>query len=98
MPTGISWIDDTVERADLPETADRESSALVLTRLLRRPVAAETLRRWPVPYRIVAGAAQYEIDDLISFARKAYNEAPLRWGARPPRRAAAPLIGAVDGA
>jgi hypothetical protein len=86
MSTGIPWIDEAVAGANLPKTADREGAALIMSRLLRRPVAPETLRRWPVPYRIVAGVAQYEIDDLTS-ARKIYEEAPLRQGTRSPRPA-----------
>ena len=80
--SGIPWLHAIAARANLPKTADREGAALILTELLGRPVAPETLRRWPIPYKIVANFAQYEIDGLIDFARRAYEEAPRRLGAR----------------
>jgi hypothetical protein len=78
--TGIRWVDAIVDKAGLPEAVDRESAALVMARLLRRPVAAETIRRWPVPYKLVAGTALYDPADLIAHARRAYAEAPPRRG------------------
>jgi hypothetical protein len=88
--SGIPWVDAIVVRAELPEAVDREAAALVLSRMLKRPVAAETLRRWPIPYKLVAGGALYAPDDLIAFARKAYEEAPPRRGSSQsaPRRSA----------
>jgi hypothetical protein len=96
MPSGIPWLDDIVDRAALPEAVDRGAAALVLARMLKRPVAAETLRRWPIPYKLVAGGALYAPDDLIAFARKAYEEAPPRRGSgrsasRRPTNAAPPV-------
>src|SRR4051812_18959172 len=83
MPAGtIPWLKAVEETAVLPKTADREGAALVLERMLRRPVSPETVRRWPIPYLVVAGVCQYSIADLVEYARKRFDEAPRRVGGR----------------
>jgi hypothetical protein len=77
-PTLIKWLDDIVEQSGIPRTADREGAALVLSGLYGRPVSPETVRRWPIPYKVIAGLAQYEIHDLIAHAKKVIDEAPVR--------------------
>ena len=80
--SGVPWLDAIVDEAKLPKAVDRGAAALILSLMLKRPVAAETLRRWPIKYKLVAGGALYAPDDLIAYARKAYDEAPLRRGGR----------------
>jgi hypothetical protein len=84
--TGVRWVDAIVDEADLPEVVDRESAALVMSRLLRRPVATETLRRWSIRYKLIAGKAFYEPEVLIAFARKAHDEALPRRSVRRSER------------
>jgi hypothetical protein len=88
--TRIGWLDAIVEQSGVPKTADREGAAFILSGLLGRPVSPESVRRWPIPYKVIAGLAQYEIPDLISHAKKVIDEAPVRCG-----RAA--LVGGGDG-
>jgi hypothetical protein len=77
-----SWLKEIVDSAALPSSLDREGAALALETLLGRPVSPETLRRWPIPYKLVAGCARYEVSDLIAHAKLQYENAPRRMGGR----------------
>ena len=76
------WLKQIIGAAGLPDSLDREGSALVLGKLLGRPVSSETLRRWPIPYKVVAGCARYEVSDLVAHAKSQYANAPRRMGRR----------------
>jgi hypothetical protein len=76
------WLKEIVEAAGLPHSLDREGAAIVEGKLLGRPVSPETLRRWPIPYKVVAGYARYAVSDLIAYAKAQYENAPRRLGAR----------------
>src|SRR5580704_1831776 len=76
------WLKKIVGAAGLPSSLNREGGAIALGKLLGRPVSPETLRRWPIPYKVVAGCARYEVSDLIAFAKAQYENAPRRMGQR----------------
>jgi hypothetical protein len=76
------WLEEIVERAALAKSVDREGAAIALRKLLGRSVSPETVRRWPIPYRVVAGCARYEVSDLIAYARLQYGSSPRRMGGR----------------
>jgi hypothetical protein len=76
------WLDELAERASLAGFVDREGAAIVLGKLFGRPISTETVRRWPIPYVVVAGCSRYEIKDLIEYARRQYDQAPRRIGGR----------------
>jgi hypothetical protein len=80
--TDQPWLREIVEHAALAKSIDREGAALALAKLLGRPISPETVRRWPIPYRVVAGCARYEVSDLIAYARLQYGTAPRRMGGR----------------
>ena len=80
------WLEEILGAADLPTSVDREGAALALANLLGRPISPETLRRWPIPYKVVAGCARYEVSDLIAHAKAEYANAPRRMGRRSLRR------------
>ena len=80
--TGQPWLEEIVERASLAKSIDRDGAAIALAKLLGRPVSPETVRRWPIPYKVVAGCARYEVSDLIAYARLQYVNAPRRMGGR----------------
>jgi len=79
------WLREIVDIAALPSSLDREGAALALAALLGRPISPETLRRWPVPYRVIAGCARYQVSDLIAHAKFQYENAPRRMGGRVAR-------------
>jgi hypothetical protein len=76
------WLTKIIGVAGLPESLDREGAAMALGKLLGRPISSETLRRWEIPYRIVAGCARYEVSDLVAYAKSQYANAPRRIGRR----------------
>jgi hypothetical protein len=76
------WLKEIVGAAGLPRSIDREGGAIVLGKLLGRPISPETLRRWPIPYKVVAGCARYEVSDLVAYAKSQYANAPRRMGRR----------------
>jgi hypothetical protein len=76
------WLEELLERAALAKSVDREGAAIALASLLGRPISPETVRRWPIPYKVVAGCARYELNDLISYVRVQYDNAPRRMGGR----------------
>jgi hypothetical protein len=80
--TDQPWLEEIVERAALAKTVDREGAAIALGKLLGRPVSPETVRRWPIPYKVVAGCARYELNELIAYAKSQYSNAPRRVGGR----------------
>lgn len=85
LPLALSeqpWLKEILGAAALPNSVDREGGALVLGNLLGRPLSPETLRRWPIPYKVVAGCARYEVSDLIAHAKAQYENAPRRIGRR----------------
>jgi hypothetical protein len=82
IPSEQNWLNELAERAGLAGFIDREGATIVLGKLFGRPISTETLRRWPIPYVLVAGCARYEIKDLVEFARHKYEQAPRRMGGR----------------
>jgi hypothetical protein len=82
ISTDRNWLDELAERAGLAGFTDREGAAIVLGKLFGRPISTETVRRWPIPYVLVAGCARYEIKDLVEFAKHQYEQAPRRMGGR----------------
>jgi hypothetical protein len=83
MSTGISWVDSAVARADLPPMADLEGGLLIYNQVACDSVSAHTFRRYAIPYKLIGRSRRYTVDDIISFARKRFDEAPLR---RPSQR------------
>jgi hypothetical protein len=82
--TGVPWLDDIVIEANIPLRLDRESAAIVISKLLSEAVSTNTLRRWPVRYRLEGGRVRYRVEDLVEFVRKRIDAPPLRTPA--PRR------------
>jgi hypothetical protein len=79
---GQPWIKEIRAAAGLPDSLDREGGAIALGELLGRPVSGETMRRWPIPYKVIAGCARYEVSDLIAYAKAQIENAPRRIGRR----------------
>jgi hypothetical protein len=84
------WLKEIVGAPGLPNSLDREGGAIALGKLLGRPVSPETVRRWPIPYKVVAGCARYAVSDLIAYAKAQYENAPRRMGRRGLRTGRSP--------
>jgi hypothetical protein len=86
MPTGVSWVDAAVKRADLPPMSDLEGGLLIYNQVACDSASLHTFRRYPIPYKLIGRSRRYLVDDIIAFARKRLEEAPTRTPA--PRRRA----------
>ena len=93
MPTGISWVDAAVERANLPPMADLEGGLLIYNQVACDGVSVHTFRRYAIPYKLIGRSRRYIVDDIIAFARQRLEEAPVR---RPPQRAHRKLANAAN--
>ena len=86
MKTGIAWLDEIVEQANLPKLTDREGAALIYGKLVSKYVSPHTLRQMPIPYRLVGRSASYQVDDIVAYARRRLAEAPIRKASDRSRR------------
>jgi hypothetical protein len=87
MPINIPWIDAAVERSGLSPMADLEGGLEIYNAIACDSVSVHTFKRYPIPYKIIGRSRRYIVDDIIAFARKRLEEAPVRTPAtRPPGR------------
>jgi hypothetical protein len=78
MKTGVHWLDEIVEQANLPQQVNRDTAALIYGKLIGKPVSKNTLRRLPIPYKLVDRDSSYEVANIVAAARKRLDEAPVR--------------------
>ena len=83
MATGVLWLDQIIDQANFPPTVDREGASLLLGQLLGYTPSKHTVRSWPIPYRVVGKYSRYRVSDLIEYAGKRFDEAPVRTGPVP---------------
>jgi hypothetical protein len=87
VPTEIPWIDAAVERSGLPPMADLEGGLMIYNQVACDSVGVHTFRRYDIPYKRIGRTRRYVVDDIIAFARKRFEEAPvLRPAERRPWR------------
>ena len=83
MKTASNWLGEIVERANLPQLTDLGGALIVYNNLTCSGASPHTFRRFPIGYVIVGRERRYRVDDVIAYARKRLEEAPLR---KPPQR------------
>lgn len=83
MKTASNWLGEIVERANLPQLTDLGGALIVYNNLTCSGASVHTFRRFPIGYVIVGRERRYRVDDVIAYARKRLEEAPLR---KPPQR------------
>lgn len=86
MDTSPQWRDRIA--AVVPLTVDTQAACKIVAEIEGREPSKETLRRWPIRYRLLGRVRAYEIDDVIAYARKRFEQAPVRVAAVSRRRAA----------
>ena len=77
------WLDAIAERANLPQLTDLGGALIVYNNLTCSDDSVHTFRRRPIPYVMVGRERRYKVDDVIDFARRRIEEAPVR---KPPPR------------
>jgi hypothetical protein len=85
------WLGEIVERANLPQLTDLGGAVIVYNNLTCSGTSAHTFRRFPIGYVIVGRERRYRVDDVIAYARKRLEEAPIRRPAPRPRGRHKPL-------
>jgi hypothetical protein len=83
VKTASNWLGEIVERANLPQLTDLGGALIVYNNLTCSGASLHTFRRFPIGYVIVGRERRYRVDDVIAYARKRLEEAPLR---KPPQR------------
>ena len=83
MKTASNWLGEIVERATLPQLTDLGGALIVYNNLTCSGASVHTFRQFPIGYVIVGRERRYRVDDVIAYARKRLDEAPLR---KPPQR------------
>jgi hypothetical protein len=83
VKTASNWLGEIVERANLPQLTDLGGALIVYNNLTCSGASVHTFRRFPIGYVIVGRERRYRVDDVIAYARKRLDEAPLR---KPPQR------------
>jgi hypothetical protein len=71
-----------------PATVDTAGVCEIVEGLEGQKPAEETVRRWPLRYKIIGRKRIYEVADIIAHRRQRYEQAPVRRAAVPRRRAA----------
>jgi hypothetical protein len=76
----------TVTRAlatvELPPTVDTEGACEIIEELEGQRPSEETVRRWPIPYRLRGRTRTYTVDDVVAFAKQRFEQAPIRRASR----------------
>ena len=76
--TGVPWLDAAVTKANVPQTVDTETAIEVHLRIAGEEPSVETYRRFAVPYRLIGRERRYTVDDVVAFAKKRFEESPVR--------------------
>jgi hypothetical protein len=80
--SGVSWLDAAVNKANVPKSVDTETAIEIHLRITGEDPSVETYRRFPVPYRLIGRERRYTVDDVVAFAKKRFEQAPVRRSSR----------------
>jgi hypothetical protein len=83
MPSEIPWLTKIFEKAGVPAGADLEGAVMIPNEVSGDTLSAHTYRRRPVPYIILGRSRRYNVCDVVAYAKRSVEEAPVRI---PPQR------------
>lgn len=84
--TGVAWLDAAVNKANVPQTVDTQTAIDIHSRITGEEPSEETYRRFPVPYRLIGRERRYTVDDVVTYAKQRFEQAPIRRSASVTRR------------
>jgi hypothetical protein len=84
MNTNPQWRDKVA--AAVPATVDTRGACKIVGEIEGREPFENTLRRWPIPYRLPGRVRIYTVDDVKAHAHERFERAPVRVAARSQRR------------
>jgi hypothetical protein len=73
-----------------PLTVDTEGACEIVEKIEGRKPSGETVRRWPIPYKLIGRTRVYEVDHVIGFSCARFDKAPIRRAAAQRRSAIEP--------
>ena len=87
MDTTQQWRDKIA--AVVPPSVDTKGVCDIVEGIEGQRPSEDTVRRWPLRYKLIGRVRRYEIDDVIAHVRQRYEQAPARVAAVSRRRPAA---------
>ena len=86
MTLSPGWIDAIIQRANLPQLTDIGGGLIVFNNLTCSDASEHTFRRFPIPYQLLGRERRYRVADVVAYARRCLEEAPVRVSPQRPRR------------
>jgi hypothetical protein len=86
MSTGTAKLDKIVEEAGVPVAADLDGAVMIHNEVSGDSLSTHTYRRRPVPYIILGRSRRYNVRDVVAYAKRCVEEAPVRIPPQRPRR------------
>jgi hypothetical protein len=80
------WLDAITEGADFPQLTDIGGALIIFNNLTCSDASEHTLRRSPIPYQLLGRERRYRVEDIVAYARRCLDEAPVRISPQRPRR------------
>jgi hypothetical protein len=85
MSSEIPWLDKIVKEAGV-SAADLEGAVMIHNEVSGDNLSTHTYRRRPVPYIILGRSRRYNVRDVVAYAKRCVEEAPVRIPPQRPRR------------
>ena len=79
------WLDAITEGADFPQLTDIGGALIVFNNLTCSDASVHTFRRFPIPYQVFGRERRYRVGDVVAYARRCLEEAPVRVPAQRPK-------------
>jgi hypothetical protein len=85
VPLSPGWIDAITQRANLPQLTDIGGGLIVFNNCTCSDYSLHAFRRFPIPYQMFGRERRYKVEDVVAYARRRLDEAPVRTPAPRPR-------------
>jgi hypothetical protein len=82
----LSWFDQLREDSGVPASLDLDGATMAHNAVSGDNLSPHTYRRRPVPYIILGRSRRYTIPDVVAYAKRCVEEAPVRIPPQRPRR------------
>lgn len=79
---------DKVAAAEYPPVVDSDGVCEIIEKFEGQRPSPNTIRRWPLQYKLLGRKRMYEVEAVIAYVRQRYAEAPVRVAAVSRRRSA----------
>ena len=93
----LSWFDQLREDSGVPASLDLDGATIAHNAVSGDNLSQHTYRRRPVRYIILGRSRRYNVCDVVAYAKRCVDEAPVRIPPQRPRkkrvRAVTPISG-----